>query len=170
MPRPRPARTDVVVDAAVLARTAGEVRRTFSSAELPRLSEAGAKEGSTITATLRFSEYDGRPVIDGGLDGDVILSCQRCMQPVAIRLQESFRVMIVPQECTDEPGGYEPVVADVAHFDVRWFADEQALLALPLVPMHEPTKCRAPEGAVSDDKETVGQTPFANLREILRER
>jgi uncharacterized protein len=159
-----------VVDAAVYARTAGEIRRSFSVAELPRLAKAGAKEGS-IAAILHFAEYDGQPVIDGGLEGAAVLACQRCMQPMTIALQESFRVMVVPQERADEPGGYEPVVADVAHFDVRWFVEEQALLALPLVPMHESMACRPSDETDSAGTDEGGrQTPFADLRKMLRDR
>jgi uncharacterized protein len=167
MPRPPAARIETVLDAAAYARTAGEIQQSFKAEELPRFGAAGAQEGSTATATLRFSEYDGQPVIDGELAGTAVLSCQRCMRPVAIPLQESFHVMIVPDERADEPGGYEPVVANAAHFDVRWFVEEQALLALPLVPMHEPQQC----ALVADDVrggEVARQTPFENLRDMLR--
>jgi uncharacterized protein len=77
--------------------------------------------------------------------------------------------MIVPDERAGEPGGYEPVVANAAHFDVRWFVEEQALLALPLVPMHEPPQCAlVADGAAGGE---VGrQTPFENLRDMLRGR
>jgi uncharacterized protein len=168
MPRPPAARNETVVDAAAYARTASEIRKSFAVTDLPRLSEAGARPGSTVEATLRFSEYDSRPVIAGELEGTAVLPCQRCMHPVAIALRDSFRVMLVPDECPDEPGGYEPIVANAAHFDVLWFVDEQALLTLPLVPMHEPSQC--PAVAPADAKEEAKQTPFENLRALLRER
>jgi uncharacterized protein len=176
MPRPPAVSSDpehraehrVAVDADVCARAGSTLERDFSVAELPRLKGAGARDGSRIDVRLRFSLFDGRPAIDGMLGGTVSLSCQRCMQPVPVPLDERFQVLLVQQESADEPGGYEPVIADAAHFDVRWLAEEQALLALPLVPLHPAGEC---EEAAAPDSEPAArsgsQRPFENLRDLL---
>jgi uncharacterized protein len=136
--------------------------------QLPRLQEAGAREGTKIDLRLQFSLFDARPAIDGKLSGTVHLSCQRCTEAVAVPIDERFQVILVEQESADEPGGYEPVIADPACFDVRWLAEEQALLALPLVPLHPAGEC---DEAASQDSEQgtsrVTQKPFQNLRDLL---
>ena len=168
MPRPPAVSTDpevnrVVVDADVCARAGSTIERQFSVARLPRLQEAGVQDGSRIEVRLQFSLLDGQPAIDGRLRGVVNVSCQRCMQPVAVPLDEKFQVIVVAQERADEPGGYEPVIAEAARFDLRWLAEEQALLAMPLVPLHAVGEC---DGAVpSQDRGT--QRPFQNLRDLL---
>src|SRR5689334_20610880 len=141
MPRPPAVSTEQFVDADACARAGSTIERHFSVAQLPRLQESGAQDGSRIDVRLRFSLYDERPAIDGTLRGAVSLSCQRCMQPVEVTVDERFQVILVSQESAEEPGGYEPVIADATRFDVRWLAEEQALLALPLVALHAQGEC-----------------------------
>jgi uncharacterized protein len=169
MPRPPAVPADLQMDADVCARAGSTIERHFSVEQLPRLQEAGAQDGSRIEVRLQFSLFDGRPAIDGTLSGTLQLSCQRCMQSVAVPIEERFQVILVQQETADEPGGYEPVIADPAHLDVRWLAEEQALLALPLVPAHAVDECD--EALSAQDVEQGAshgtQKPFANLRDLL---
>lgn len=180
MPRPpAPAEhvsSDNSVDAAVCARAGSTIARRFSAAELPRLREAGGHEDSLIEVQFQFSQFDGRPAVAGELHGTAVLTCQRCMQPVPTGIDDTFQVLIVDEERSDEPGGYEPVVAKASRLDLGWLAEEQVLLALPLVPMHEPGECSeaedeaAADDAASDDGDDAGarHQPFQHLRDLLR--
>jgi uncharacterized protein len=173
MPRPPAVSTDLFVDADVCARAGSTIERHFSAEQLPRLQEAGAQDGSRIDVRLQFSLFDGRPAVDGTLGGTIYLSCQRCMQPVAVPVEERFQVILVQQESAEEPGGYEPVIADAARLDVRWLAEEQALLALPLVPLHPAGECDEavpPQDSDQDIEQGTSpgtQRPFQNLRDLL---
>ncbi|MDY6946472.1 MAG: DUF177 domain-containing protein [Pseudomonadota bacterium] len=188
MPRPPAAHSDnIIVDADVCARAGSTIARRFSAAELPRLREAGGHDGSAIEARFQFSQFDGRPAVAGELSGTAVLTCQRCMQPMALEVEDTFQVLLVDAERSDEPGGYEPVVANPARLDLGWLAEEQVLLALPLVPMHEREDCEAgalaevvaseesgdiAEDAVEDAEPASAagttQQPFQNLRDLLR--
>lgn len=181
MPRPPAVPIDNLVDAEVCSRAGSAIERRFSAAELPRLREAGGQDGSSIEVAFQFSQFDGRPAVAGELHGTAVLTCQRCMQPVAIDIVDSFQVLLVDAERSDEPGGYEPVVVHANRLDLGWLAEEQVLLALPLVPMHENVDCAAAAGAATageaggDAEEDAGETgathqPFQNLRDLLRKR
>lgn len=100
------------------------------------------------------------------------MTCQRCMQGMPVVIEDGFKVILVPEERADEPSGYEPVVADAARFDVRWLIEEQVLLSLPLVPVHEPGQCAPADAPAATDEEPEGtrQKPFENLRDRLRPR
>jgi len=168
MRRPPADPADLLVDADVCARAGSIIERHFSLKQLPRLQEAGAREASRIDMRLQFSLFDERPAVDGKLSGTVHLSCQRCMEAVAVPIDERFQVILVQQETADEPGGYEPVIADPARFDVRWLAEEQTLLALPLVSLHPRGECD--EATPQDDEQGAShgsQKPFSNLRDLL---
>lgn len=170
MPRPPAVTNDLLVDADVCARAGSTIERHFSVAQLPRLAEAGALDGSRLDLRLRFSLFDDRPAIDGALRGTISLHCQRCMQPVAVKVEEAFQVILVQQESAEEPGGYEPVIADATRFDVRWLAEEQALLALPLVPLHAVGECEEAPVPLLDTEQGKSpgvQKPFQNLRDLL---
>lgn len=187
MPRPPAVPTDNVVDAEVCARAGSAIARRFSAAELPRLREAGGHDDSSIEVKFQFSQFDGRPAVAGELHGTAVLTCQRCMQPVPVEVVDTFQVLIVDEERSDEPGGYEPVVAKASRLDLGWLAEEQVLLALPLVPVHEGEDCGAAaldevaaseepgdelESADDADDTSSGDAgkthhPFRNLRDLL---
>jgi uncharacterized protein len=174
MPRPPAASNDALVDADACARAASTIERRFPVAELSRVVAAGALldqhgGGAPIAARLKFSTFDTRPAIDGALEGTVDMTCQRCMRVVPVAVEDEFRVIVVSEESADEPSGYEPVVADAARFDVRWLIEDQVLLALPLVPMHEPGQCAPGDApaAVDEQPEDTRQKPFENLRKML---
>jgi uncharacterized protein len=171
MSRPPGVEIDAVVDASVQAHRGGAIERRFSASELPRLSEAGISEPGEVRVSIRFSTYEGRVAMDGALTGTVTMTCQRCMQPAAVDVEDQFRLLIVDEEAdlTAESGGFEPVVADPARLDLRWVAEEQMLLSVPLVAKHADDSCAS--GSVSEGKneEPVVQRPFANLRNLLRE-
>ncbi len=174
MPSPPDVRHDNIVDAAVLAGAGSEIDRTYTGAELARLSEAGAAKSSSVSAHLSFSEFDGRPVITGRVSGTIVLTCQRCMSLLSNPLDESFRVLVVDEELADEPGGYEPVLANPNRFDLRWLVEDQVLLALPLVPMHAEDDCdeqqRLQQAQSEINDADAGQKPFQNLRDMMRKR
>lgn len=167
------------VDAAALARLETAVDRRYMAGELPRLAEAGVGAGSSVTIRFQFSEYEGRPAVTGALRGTVVLACQRCLGEVALTLDEQFRVIVVEQESelAHERGGYEPILAEAHRLDLHWLAEEETLLALPLVPAHEMGACpelgESPaqqEEPGEPDETPSTQRPFANLRDILQKR
>lgn len=180
MPRPPAVPVDKIVDAEVCARAGSTIARRFSAAELPRLREAGGQDGSWIEAEFQFSEFDGKPAVAGELHGMVVLTCQRCMRPADIELDDTFQVILVDAERSDEPGGYEPVEVKASRLDLAWLAEEQALLALPLVPMHESEDCAAADEEIASTEEPeedaedapgaaeTTHQPFRNLRDLLR--
>lgn len=171
MSRPPDVRNDNVVDALILAGAGGEIERNYVGHDLPRLGEAGVRKAS-VRANLKFSEFDSQPVVAGRLAGELVLTCQRCMSELVARLDETFQVLIANEERADEPGGYEPVVANAARLDVRWLVEDQALLALPLVAMHAPEECKqssaVQEVAAERQAAEAGQKPFQNLRDMMR--
>lgn len=172
MPRPPAAPFDSFVDADVCARAGSTIERQFSGTDLPRLDEAGVRVESSIDARFRFAPVESFPAVEGVLRGTVSMTCQRCMGAVPVAIDEGFRVVVVPEEREDELGGYEPVVANPGRLDLRWLAEEQMLLALPLVPMHEGEECvQGPEPAApGEQQEGAVQQPFRNLRDMLRQR
>lgn len=185
MPRPQGVQPDKSVDATVLtggAQSASTLERSYAVADMPRLLEAGAGESTAFKVTFRFFRLDAHVAIDGTLNGVAKLTCQRCLQPVDVPLEDEFNLVIVKDEAAEQTEftGYEPIAADPARLDLRALAEDQALLALPLVPRHESESCidargdalaARIEGAV--EKEAVPaaqgkQTPFKDLRDLMR--
>src|SRR5262245_1435951 len=100
MPRPPAALSDACVDADACARAGSVIDRHFS-ADLPRLSEAGGRDAE-LDVRFSFSQLDGQAAVDGALRGTVVMTCQRCMRPATVALDEHFQVLVVREERSDE--------------------------------------------------------------------
>jgi uncharacterized protein len=178
MPRPPGLEIDAqnvlsgaLVDASVQAHARGTVERSFQASELPRLTDAGIIEPAEVRIAIRFSVVDGKVALDGTLGGFVTMICQRCMQPVKIEMTDEVQLLIVDDdvERVEDATGYEPIVADPARLDMRWLAEEQTLLSVPLVPKHADENCAGGEPPSEDESEPASsQRPFANLKSLLR--
>jgi uncharacterized protein len=160
------------VNAVELAGRAATLERRLGLAQLPRLAEAEALEGTQLTAQLEFGTFEGRTTVTVRVDGEVFLACQRCLKPCACAVDESATLVVVASDEDDVPGGYEPLLGDPERLSVVDVIEEQVLLGLPLVPLHETAaECGAVAAALAavEDEPAVDETqrPFANLRELL---
>jgi uncharacterized protein len=164
-----PAPADLV-NALELAGRAGSIERDVDCSQLPRLTEAGALEGTRAHGELRFGLFEGHATVDARVTGIVVLRCERCLQACEIRIAESAPLIVLATEEESAPAGFDPILADAERLPVIEVIEEQLLLALPLVATHEPgTGCRVQAAGgipATDDR----QRPFSNLRELLDKR
>ena len=169
-----PAR-DAELDATVLAAHGGTIDRTFTLNCLPRIAALEAGAGSRLALQARFGIADGKVTVAGFVRGHVELRCQRCLGWVAVPVEQTLDLVIVDSEraVTEVGEPAEGIVADATRLDLAWLVEEETLLALPHVPMHDPSHagCVAREVGVADQAIESGepdrQKPFANLRDLL---
>lgn len=156
--------------------------QTTTSADYPlsrfeRLRESLARHEGAAQVEFRFHAVnDGAqefPALEGHVRARPWLVCQRCLSPFAWRLESSFRVAFT---ATDEqaarvPIEYEGVVAPGGRVSLAELVEDELLLALPLVPMHEtPEECHAPPEEAAPGEDVVRdevRRPFARLRDLL---
>ena len=160
------------VNAVELAGRAATLERRLGLSQLPRLVEAGALDGTQVTAQLEFGTFEGRTTVAVRVEGEVCLTCQRCLKPCACAVYETATLAVVASDTDEVPGGYEPLLGDAERLSVVEVIEEQVLLGLPLVPLHETAaECGAVAAALAavEDEPAVEETqrPFANLRELL---
>jgi uncharacterized protein len=159
--------SESVIDAIQASRAGAKVHLKEQLDGLPRLREAGAGSESYVEVEGQFSSLEDAPTFAGELSGELVVPCQRCMQPMRVELDEPLEIVLVASEAdlAGDFGSYEPVLADLQRFDLRWFLEEQALLAMPLVARHEDEKACAVVLAPEDSEH---KKPFANLRDLLK--
>lgn len=167
-----PAARSDLVNAVELAGRSATLERTLERAQLPRLAEAGALDGTNVTARLTFGKFEDRPTIEVSIEGSVMLPCQRCLRPCECHLQDTSQVMVVADDAEEVPGGFEPTLGNAERLSVTELVEEQILLGMPLVPMHEDAADCGDSMAVVNvvaDEATAEekQRPFSNLRELL---
>jgi uncharacterized protein len=167
-----PAPADLV-NALELGGRAASIERDLALAQLPRLTDAGALEGTRVRGELRFGMFEGRATVDTRISGTVVLPCQRCLKPCEVSVLEVAPLIVVATDEDDVvPAGFDAILGDAERLPVIEVMEEQLLLGLPLVAAHPPgTGCQRDAGPQpGPDEVSDRQRPFANLRELLDKR
>jgi DUF177 domain-containing protein len=158
-----------------LARGEAEIEFDVPLAELPRLKSRIAGIGGSVRGAARFGQQSGFAVAELSLAGKATLQCQRCMQAMELALDSTTHVALILQEAdaAEVPEELEPVLAREGRISAGALVEEELLLALPIVPLHEELRdCVVPPSAplvVADEApEQVTQRPFEGLDELLR--
>jgi uncharacterized protein len=182
------------VDVGLLSASESTGSSEYPLAGFERLKDSLAKSEGTARVEFRFHDVDatsspgdvpeasslGRfPALDGGVEARPWLVCQRCLNPFEWHLESAFKVAFVgsEEEAAQVPVEYDAVLAPHGRASLRELVEDELLLALPLVPMHERIEeCRAPPGpsspedAPDEDAKEATTRPFAQLRDLLDRR
>lgn len=139
------------LDVASFCGEGGQMEGERALRQLPRLAEAVrcGDDGFAGATLVRWRAAGEVPPQRGGatrwviglhVDTDVVLECQRCLQPLAVPLRVERQVVFVRGE--DEAARLDEeleddVLALPARLDLFGLIEDELLLALPLVPRHE---------------------------------
>ena len=157
-----------------LARGGAEIAFDVPLAELPRLKSRIAGIGGSVRGAARFGRQSRFAAVELALTGKATLQCQRCMQPMELALDSTTHVALILAEAdaAEVPEELEPVLAREGRISAGELVEEELLLALPIVPLHEQLReCAVPASAALVKEEApqhVTQRPFAGLDELLR--
>jgi uncharacterized protein len=143
---------------------------------LPRLLDAVLESGPQVTVELQFSaEEGGKPEIHGQVEARVTLSCERCLKPVELTLAAEPALGLVRTDAEAEtlPGRLDPCVLPGEDLDLFELVEEELLLALPIVAMHEDASCQPRLAGANDDDDADDaddadgtQSPFRVLERL----
>ena len=164
-----------LVECARLAEEAALLQREYELARLPRLRDLLAEPRGTLSATFAFAKTaSGRPGVLVSIEASPQLVCQRCMQGFGLRATgASESEFATSDDLEDAETEREFFRMENGRVSLRELAEEELLLALPIVPAcNSPQSCgRAPSYATGD--ETIGVTgdmrrPFSALQDLLK--
>jgi len=162
------------VDCAHLADNSAVLERVYPLGEMPRLQDLLAGPQGSVHASFTFAKVDsGRAGATVAVESTAQLVCQRCLQGFAYPLAGSSEVEFAGSV---SPGAAESqreiYVMEDGLVSLRELAEEELLLALPIVAMHEPQICEraATEEADSEIQGISGDRsrPFASLQNLLK--
>ncbi|MEN8174277.1 MAG: YceD family protein [Pseudomonadota bacterium] len=135
----------------------------YALAELPRLRPLLAREDGEVRFHLRCGrDAEKRVVLAGEVTARLWLTCQRCLEPVALDVAADVRLAGVTglQESGLLPEEYEPLLMEDPLLSVRELVEDELLLAVPQVPRHK-QPCRPALPPEASDRADDG--PFAAL-------
>ena len=162
------------VDSARLADERTVLERVYSLGEMPRLQDLLAEAQGSVRARFAFAKVDsGRAVATVAIEANPQLVCQRCLQGFAFAAAGSSEIEFSNGGDVDSANSQREVYAtDEGWVSLRELAEEELLLALPIVAMHAPRACGlAPtyEGA-GEIRDLSGDRsrPFTALQDLLK--
>jgi len=150
-----------------------ELKGSYSLSTFTRLVPLLCKVEGDVCFRLCFTkDIKGRRVVKGELVAHLCLPCQRCLMPFWFSIEREISLGIVEDlTAADQlPIEMDPLLVEEGSTSVRTMVEDELLLALPVVAMHERTDCPAIEileQTITKDKDHSGEeklNPFALLR------
>lgn len=150
----------------------------MSLERLPGFRDCLIDDQASIQIQLKFSIDESRQrLIQGKLRASVHVSCQRCLEPLAIELTDDIRLALIDNE--DAIGsldaGLDPWICADHKLELAGLVDEQLMLCMPIVNLHSVGDCLArvnySTGAVDgplDAGRGNDENPFSVLK-VLKE-
>ncbi len=164
------------VDTRKLFLQQGVIRGSMSLERLPGFRDCLLDDEASIQIQLKFSiDESQQRLIQGSLQASVHVSCQRCLQPLAIELADEIRLALIDNE--DAIGtlnaGWDPWICADYKLELAGLVDEQLMLCMPIVNLHRAGDCPArmnySTGAHDDPVEggrAGDENPFSVLKAL----
>ena len=163
------------VDPRKLADRAAILEGELSIASLPRLGEQLADNAGVVRAKFVFEREERRvAVIRCELDAEVKMVCQRCLELAVMPVHVESAFQVVREGASDSavPKGYEALEVGEELLDLLTLAEDELLLALPIVPLHDRENCQQLAGYDEPDQsqsEVKRSNPFDVLAQLKRD-
>ncbi len=144
--------------------------------QLQRLLPSIASDSGVIEVVLNFGIDElGVPFMQGELKAGLQLICQRCLEPYAfpVELQSMLAWVRTEQEAERLPIRYEPYLVETNPLVLNDVIEDELLLSLPQIPMHDESECLARQWVEQPIDNTVAKeekaNPFAVLAELKKD-
>ena len=127
--------------------------------------------------SLEFRLVAGGPYVrlEGRIGVELELCCQRCLRTMSWRLDDQLKLVLVPENAiVAEQDGYEPLeLNDQAHINTGKWIEDEIILRIPSVPVHDRIQDCDPEilnrahefTPGSGGGEKVADNPFTILKD-----
>ena len=139
-------------------------------ARFERLAEAICTARGDVAVRLKFGIRAGTQCLDGHVEAELVLRCERCLEPVTKTIESDFRFGLVSSEDEAEllPREFEPLLVSGSEVSLPDLVEDELLLSLPIVARHEEAcsellqKHKKDEGVQQDTYK-----PFAALKDLM---
>lgn len=137
---------------------------------LPRLRGSLLDATGEVRFQLGFSRDEAhRAVLRCEVVAALKLRCQRCLEALDHRVSASTWLALISgiEEERRLPEGYDPLLVGDEPIRPRDLIEDELLLALPQIPMHEPVVCARPVSDANAVSAWSGRaSPFAVLADL----
>ncbi|WPC03636.1 YceD family protein [Pseudomonas benzenivorans] len=163
------------VDPRKLADRGTALEGVVALADLHRLCDPLADNAGTVSAKFVFERDERNAVVmHSELEVEVKMVCQRCLELVALPIQSACDYAVVKEGANTQsmPKGYDVLELGEEPLDLLALVEDELLLALPIVPAHDPEDCQQPAGLEEpepSEDEVTRSNPFSVLAQLKRD-
>lgn len=163
------------VDYAQKAEQAAEITGVWPLKRLNRLKESLLSDEGEVDVRFRFSKQNRLRILECEARVQLALRCERCMQAMPYGLETHFQVALVASEAEARqmPDDMEYLVMEAKEVNLPELLEDELILALPLVPMHQHdcseylNQQRTEQDNASGDDKSAKENPFSVLKDLL---
>lgn len=133
-------RLPVHIDPLRMAEAGRLLEGGYDLAEMDRMHDVLLDNSGRVAVSLEFGiDAEGIRYMKGRLQTEVVLECQRCLQAMKASIDSNFALGLVRsvESAENLPSHYEPLMVESDALYLRDIIEDELLLALPLVAMHE---------------------------------
>ena len=127
-----------------LAKARERVEGSLHLDSLTRLKGILLENTGELKYSLSFDfDESGVCIVESIIESQLILECQRCLNPVIIEIHKSSLLGVVrnKDELEALAKDYEPLPLDEEIISVEGLVEDELLLSLPLSPIHSEDEC-----------------------------
>ncbi len=163
------------VDPRKLADRSATLEGELPLASLSRLCDPLAESSGAVHVRLRFERDERKSVvIHSELDVEVRMVCQRCLELVVLPIHSECNYAVVTEGANTQslPKDYDVLEVGEDPLDLLALVEDELLLALPIVPLHDLDVCRPPVGLEEPppgEDEVLRSNPFSVLAQLKRD-
>ena len=157
-----------VLNALIAADKKQAANRLYAPASFTRLEGLLQSTDGELSLNLDFRrDRNNRVLLSGDICGEITVQCQRCLGSVLLNLNLPLELVLAERKGEDAKpiAGRETYRCDPLKLDLGAMVEEEILLGMPLVAMHEDGNkdCRK-----LIDQSVAGdiQQPFADLKNL----
>lgn len=141
--------------------------------QLPRLAAVVTGDSTKFAVVLSFKiDAEHKRVVQGRIEGEVGLTCQRCLEPVQVHLACDVNLAIVwdEEQAKTLSRDRDPWIAAEGPAELYDLVEEELLLSLPQVAYHDrecvPREYFESKAPDSEAEEQPKHNPFQVLQQL----
>lgn len=138
---------------------------------MPRLRDVLMTSDGEARFELSFGKEGQVAAVLGGVEAELELQCQCCLEPIRLRLSNQVRLGIVRSiaEADLLPESFEPLLLEEETMRLADIVQDELLLAIPLIPQHVqcgrlPTEAGKPVGKRANPFAALADFKNSNLQ------
>jgi len=160
------------VDPLRFAENAADLQGAIPLAKMERLAASLLNKEGDVNVQLKFGINKQKTrFIKGHIDALLDLQCQRCMCSFMVNIVSDFTYGIVTkdEEVKKLPENYDPLIVKNDELFIHDMIEEELIINLPIVPMHDPEICNVSLPIMVSDPKSAGDildNPFKVIESL----